>query len=401
MPYPQIDIDETVKAFISRYIEVRTGYITHVSTIRDAYYQYARTTKGKNKLFKAIVELSEDAYKRDSYFRNIKIRIVELLSPERREEQRHEMAMLQIKCDKEFKISEIEINHAARKQLNELKLRELDLKIAQVNLEALRLTTNQAASECKKQSIIEQPISSNAATASSSSVDDESEYYSEDDHCYTKPAPVVEVNTCTEPRTSTVSDNSYYSNDQKQSAPVEVSTYVEPRKEPVNTRTSTVSDNSYYSNDRYQSAPVEVNTRVPYVSDNSCYSNDQKQSAPVEVSTYVEPRKEPINTQFCPISQYYDDYESDDDMHVFSTPVKKDPRYADVVIDPNEPYSNIKREILDAESDDEYYSSDEDRPIKSWREDLLHRPLTDEDFSYKEWYRTAMEKIRADSKPKF
>ncbi len=72
-----------------------------------------------------------------------------------------------------------------------------------------------------------------------------------------------------------------------------------------------------------------------------------------------------------------DSDDSDDDTaHLFDKPVDPSKTMAHVEVIPDEPYAEIKRRILDVESDDEYDTDEEEgKPHVSWRAKLANVPL--------------------------
>jgi hypothetical protein len=70
------------------------------------------------------------------------------------------------------------------------------------------------------------------------------------------------------------------------------------------------------------------------------------------------------------------DDSDDDTAHMFDKPVDPSKTMAHVPVIPDEPYAEIKRRILDVESDDEYDSDEEDgKPHVSWRASLADVPM--------------------------
>ncbi len=292
--------DETIKLFIEQYIQLSPGYITHASTIRDAYMQFARTSKGKIKLYKAIANLGNESYKHGDYFRNIKIRIIHLASPEEEAKYAHERSLQRIKCENEYNIKKLELEYEAEKSRNEMKMRQLDLELAKVKLETAKLSL-----------------------------------------------------------TNVQTNNVEIINEQK----------TIPKLESLTPPTT------------IGSVPIKQTKDF-----------EQQQVNPITIDNneeFVQQEIQPNNTK-----SYDSDYDSDEDLESFCRQPKKDSPFSKIVINPNEPYADIKREIFDAESDDET-DDESETPSVSWRETYINRPLTDEDFNYKETYRQMMDKIRS------
>ncbi len=290
MPLTPITVDETVKTFINKYIEFRPGCATHTSTIRDAYTEYARTTQGKIKLYRAIENISQDVYKRNDSFINIKIKIVHWSTDEQEEQFAHERELHRIKCESDFKIRQMELEYEMKKLGLELEMKQTDLALAKVNLETSKYGGV----------VVQQP-----------------------------PAIAPKIIECTP----------------------------EPQKQKQMQDLPKIIVNA--SEELDQLPVVEDRPRRPAYDDSGS------------------------------------DYESDDEINFMSVPVKKSSKYANVHVDENERFADIKREILLADEDEEEYSDDEDQKISNeWRDKFTVRELTEDDFNYKEVYNRMMQRIQ-------